>query len=82
MIKEIVKDAEARMRGAIQSLEEDLSGIRTGRANPALVEKLQVEYYGMPTALMQLATISVPEPRVLLIRSYEAVRPKSVGWWS
>lgn len=78
MIKEIVKDAEARMRGAIQSLEEDLSGIRTGRANPALVEKLQVEYYGMPTALMQLATISVPEPRVLLIRPFDPTTLKTI----
>ena len=78
MIKEIVKDAEARMRGAIQALEEDLSGIRTGRANPALVEKLQVEYYGMPTALMQLATISVPEPRVLLIRPFDPTTLKTI----
>lgn len=78
MIKEIVKDAEARMRGAIQALEEDLSGIRTGRANPAPVEKLQVEYYGMPTALMQLATISVPEPRVLLIRPFDPTTLKTI----
>ena len=51
MIKETVKDAENRMKGAIQSLEEDLAGIRTGRAHPGLVEKLPVEYYGAPTPL-------------------------------
>jgi ribosome recycling factor len=59
------------MKGAIQNLEEDLSGIRTGRASPALVERLPVEYYGMPTPLMQLATISAPDPRSLMIRPFD-----------
>ncbi len=72
MLKDIYKEAESRMRGAIQSLEEDLAGIRTGRAHPALVEKIMVEYYGVPTPLVQLATISVPEPRALLIRPFDA----------
>ncbi len=58
------------MKGAIQALEEDLGGIRTGRASPALIERLQVEYYGMPTPLIQLASISVPEPRSLLIQPF------------
>lgn len=71
MIKDIIKEAETRMKGAIQALEEDLTGIRTGRATPALVERLPVDYYGMPTPLMQLASISVPEPRVLLIRPFD-----------
>ncbi len=78
MIKEITKDAESRMRGALQALEDDLVTIRTGRASPALVEKLQIEYYGMPTALMQLASISVPEPRVLLIRPFDPSTLKAV----
>ncbi|HEX9027698.1 MAG TPA: ribosome recycling factor, partial [Anaerolineales bacterium] len=69
---EAYKEAEARMKGAIQALEEDLAGIRTGRAHPALVERLQVEYYGTPTPLIQLASISVPEPRSLLIRPFDA----------
>jgi len=71
VIKESLKEAETRMKGAIQNLEEDLSGIRTGRAAPALVERLPVEYYGMPTPLMQLATISVPDPRSLMIRPFD-----------
>jgi len=71
MIKDILKDAETRMKGAIQALEEDLVGIRTGRANPSLVERLPVEYYGMETPLLQLATISAPEPRVLMIRPFD-----------
>lgn len=78
MIKETIKEAETRMKGAIQSLEEDLSGIRTGRASPALVERLQVEYYGAPTPLVQLATISVPEPRALLIRPFDATSLKAI----
>lgn len=71
MIKETTKDAETRMRGALQALEEDLAGIRTGRATPALIERLPIEYYGMQTPLMQLASISVPEPRVLLVRPFD-----------
>ena len=71
-IKDALKEAEIRMKSAIQALEEELSGIRTGRASPALVERLQVEYYGMPTPLMQLASISVPDSRSLLIKPYDA----------
>jgi ribosome recycling factor len=78
MIKDLIKDAENRMKGALQALEDDLVTIRTGRASPALIEKLQVEYYGMPTALMQLATISVPEPRVLLIRPFDPSTLKTI----
>ncbi len=71
MIKDALKDAEHRMQGAIRALEEDLAGIRTGRATPALVERLEVDYYGTPTPLMQLASISVPEPRQLLIKPFD-----------
>jgi len=67
----MLKEAEGRMKGAIQSLENDLAVIRTGRANPALVEKLSVIYYDTPTPLMQLATISVPEPRSILIKPFD-----------
>ena len=78
MIKDLIKDAENRMKGALQALEDDLVTIRTGRASPALIEKLQVEYYGMPTALMQLATISVPEPRILMIRPFDPTTLKAI----
>lgn len=78
MLKEVYQEAENRMKGAIQSLEEDLAGIRTGRANPSLVERLSVEYYGNPTPLIQLATISVPEARQLLIRPFDASTLKSI----
>lgn len=78
MIKETLKDAESRMKGAVNSLEEDLAGIRTGRAHPALVEKIEIEYYGMPTALNQLATVSVPEPRQLMVRPFDASTMRAI----
>jgi ribosome recycling factor len=78
MLKEIYKEAETRMKGAIQALEEDLAGIRTGRASPALVERLAVDYYGTPTPLIQLASISVPEPRALLIRPFDPSTLKAI----
>jgi ribosome recycling factor len=59
------------MEKAIEALQSDLRAIRTGRASPALLEKLQVEYYGTPTPLNQLAGVSVPEPRTLMIRPYD-----------
>jgi len=78
LIKDILKDAESRMQGAILSLEDDLGSIRTGRASPALVEKMPIEYYGAPTPLMQLATISVPEPRALMIKPFDPSTLKSI----
>ena len=78
MIKDLLKEAEVRMHAAIQTLDDDLAGIRTGRATPALVEKMQVEYYGAPTPLMQLASISVPEPRSLLIKPFDPSSIKSI----
>jgi ribosome recycling factor len=78
MLKEIYKDSETHMKSAIQSLEEDLSAVRTGRASPALVERLHVDYYGSPTALVQLASINVPEPRSLLIRPFDPSTLKAI----
>lgn len=78
MIKEILKEAEAHMQKSISVLQEDLSSIRTGRAHPGLVEKIQVEYYGTPTPLIQLASISVPEPRALLIRPFDKTTMKAI----
>lgn len=78
MLKDAYNEAEIRMRGAIEALEEDLSTIRTGRASPSLVEKLQVEYYGALTPLVQLATITVQEARSLLIKPFDATTLKSI----
>ena len=71
MINDLLRDAKGRMQSALDVLSEDLLGIRTGRASPALVEKLQVEYYGSELTLIQLATISVPESRQLMIRPFD-----------
>lgn len=71
MINEALAEAKTRMGGAVRALEEDLGAIRTGRASPALAERVQVEYYGTPTPLIQLATISAPEPRLLTIRPFD-----------
>jgi ribosome recycling factor len=59
------------MARSAEVLQEDLMGIRTGRASPALVEKLQVEYYGTMTSLNQMASIAAPEPRLLVIRPWD-----------
>ena len=78
MIKDALRESTARMRSALQSLQDDLSGIRTGRATPALVERLFVEYYGAPTPLQQLATFSVPEPRQILIKPFDPASIKDI----
>ena len=72
MIKDLVRETRARMEKTAQALIDDLRGIRTGRASPALVERVMVEYYGTMTPLNQVATISAPEPRLLTIRPWEA----------
>lgn len=71
MIKDTLREAAERMQTALDALEEDLSAIRTGRASPGLVERLPVDYFGASTPLIQLASISVPEPRQLLIRPFD-----------
>lgn len=68
---EILLDAEERMDKALSVLREELRGIRTGRASPALVDTLRVEYYGSPTPLRQLATISAPDAQSLLIKPFD-----------
>lgn len=71
MISDVMKDAEVRMGKAIDALQRDLGTIRTGRASPSLVERLTVDYYGSSTPLNQLAGISVPEPRLLVIQPWD-----------
>lgn len=78
MLNDIKEDAKKRMAGAIQALEADLSRIRTGRANPALLEGILVDYYNVPTPLQQLASIGIPEPRSLLIRPFDPSTLKEI----
>src|SRR5512147_2131251 len=71
MLKDVLNDAEERMEKTVEALQSELRTIRTGRASPALVERLQVDYYDTPTPLIQLATITVPEPRSLMIKPFD-----------
>ena len=72
MIDEVLDDLRERMNKSVEALQDDLLSLRTGRASPALVEKLPVEYYGTMTPLNQMASIAVPEPRLLVIRPWDA----------
>lgn len=72
MIKDLLKETDGRMSKTVDVLRGDLLTIRTGRASPSLVERLEVEYYGTLTPLNQLVSISVPEPRLIAIRPWDA----------
>src|SRR5207248_3443292 len=67
----ILREAEDKMSKSLEALSRDLTSIRTGRANPALIEKVVVPYYGTPTPLNTLAQISAPEPRLLVVQVYD-----------
>ena len=71
MVTAALADSEARMQKAVEALKRELATIRTGRSSPALVENLMVDYYGVPTPLNQLATISAPEARLLTINPWD-----------
>ena len=71
MIDDVFNDAKDRMTKAVEALRRELATIRTGRAHPGLVEHLHVDYYGTPTALNQIASISVPEPRLIVIQPWD-----------
>ncbi|HWE64309.1 MAG TPA: ribosome recycling factor [Chloroflexota bacterium] len=71
MIQDILDDGERRMRRAVEVLVQDLATVRTGRASPALVEQVPVDYYGTVTPLMQLATINALDARTLVITPYD-----------
>lgn len=68
---EILMDAEERMEKAVGKLKGDLTGIRTGRANPGMVDSLRVDVYGSPTPIKQIASVSAPEPQQLVLRPFD-----------
>jgi ribosome recycling factor len=70
-LEEIMLDAEHRMDQAVEKVASDFTTIRTGRANPQLLNRVMVEYYGTPTPLQQLANFSVPEPRILIVNPFD-----------
>lgn len=69
--KEILKDAKHRMDKAIEALQNELNKVRTGRATPALLDTIKVEYYGQKVPLNQAATVSAPEPRMIVVQPWE-----------
>ena len=71
MIPDIISDAASKMKGAVEHAREEFAAIRTGRAHPAMFNKLMVDYYGSPTPLQQLATFQVPEARTVLISPFD-----------
>ena len=70
-MKQVIQDVEARMKKAVQNLEHEFSGLRTGRASPALFDKIRVDAYGTPTPLSQVANISCPEARLVVIQPWD-----------
>jgi ribosome recycling factor len=71
MVDDIFTDTERRMQKAVEALRHDLSAVRTGRASSALLERIQVDYYGAPTPINHVANVSVPEARLLVIQPYD-----------
>ena len=71
MIDDVKADTENKMKKSIEAFKRELNSIRTGRASAALLEPLKIEYYGTPTPLQQIAAVSVPEARLLMIKPYD-----------
>lgn len=71
MIESVLSDLETRMKSVITSAQNEFASVRTGRANPSLLERIQIDYYGTPTPLTQMATVNVPEPRLFVIQPWD-----------
>lgn len=78
MSDDVFSSAEHRMKRAIEILQRDFGNIRTGRASPALLDKVQVDYYGTPTPINNLATVNVPEPRLLVVQPWDRTTLPSI----
>ena len=78
MIDETLFDAEEKMEKAVSVARDDLSSIRTGRANPGMFARVNMDYYGSPTPITQLSSINVPEPRLVVIKPYEANQLRNI----
>ena len=77
-IDQILKDTKDRMEKALNVFIEELKGLRTGRATPALVDNIKVDYYGSPTPLKQVAQISTPDPQQIMIKPFDATALKEI----
>lgn len=77
-MQDVLKESEERMKKALEALKKNFMAIRTGRANPALLDHVMVDYYGAPTSLKQLASIAVPEPRQLVVTPYDKTAAQAI----
>ncbi len=78
MINDVIADAKVRMQKAIEATKREFASLRTGRASPVLLEQIRVDYYGVPTPITQVATVTVPEPRLLMIHPWDKKMVKDV----
>lgn len=78
MIADVLAEAKTKMAKAIDATRHEFGSLRTGRASPALLEQIRIDYYGVPTPITQLATVSVPEPRLLVIQPWDKKMAKDV----
>jgi ribosome recycling factor len=78
MTDEVLADAKAHMQKTIEATRREFAALRAGRANPALLEHLRIEYYGAPTPLQSLATITAPEPRLLVVKPFDKTAMKDI----
>jgi ribosome recycling factor len=78
MIDDLISDAVRRMDKSVETTQHEFNGVRTGRASAALLDRIQVEYYGQQTPLKQLATINVPEPRLLTVQPFDPTSLKGI----
>jgi ribosome recycling factor len=78
VIEELLQDARERMNKSVDAIRQEMASVRTGRASPALLDRISVDYYGTPTPLRQLATISAPEARLLTVQPYDQNSVKAV----
>jgi len=78
VIKDVLKEIEDKMRKSVQSLQKELAGLRAGRATPALLDKLTVEYYGVPSPIHQIASVNVPDARTLVIQPWDKAMLKPI----
>lgn len=78
MLEDVIKDLRAGIDKAIEALRRDLSKVRTGRAHAGMLDGVRVDYYGVPTPIAQMATVNVPEPRMITVKPWEKTQVKAV----
>jgi ribosome recycling factor len=78
MLDDVVKDLRASIEKAMDALRRDLSRVRTGRAHPSMLDAVRIDYYGTSTPIAQMATVSVPEPRLLTVKPWEKSQVKAI----